>query len=355
MAAQATVASPTFGGGLGKWEPDPDVKGQWLAKDGAKRPPARILVRSQVWLGKPKDIHYVYRGSEYLGSRDNMKEAQKLAKDGVRTSSALKDIGMGEAPAFLQLTKAERRASRDAYIETRYDANNKRIPSKKKQEEYMAKYDTMSPEQLVSAYNSLVDTARSMGLDAYRPVTRFKDKDDALKYIAAIESAIRARQSSEKTAAQEARKPTGPIPKEVSPPPKAEPVKDTKKMATKTAKKTAKKAAPAKKAKAAKNGAAKVAAGPKVYERPTGKKGEFTGKLNTRPGTIKDKLALFLYDNLGKMIAADKVTKAVYGSADAPGLNNVVNGLRVGIDAAKLSYHIKREGSEIGLYSGSGK
>lgn len=352
MPAQAMATSPVIGGGLGKWEPDPEVKGQWLARDGAKRPPARILVRSQVWLGNPKDIHYVYRNSEYLGSRDNMKDAQALAKAGVRTETALKDIGVADAPAFLQLTKAERRASRDAYIETRYDENNKRIPSKKKQEDYMAKYDTMSPEQLVSAYNGLVDTARGMGLDAYRPVTRFKDKDDALKYIAAAESGIRARQSSEKAVAQEARKPTGPIPREVSPPPKAATTKDTNQMAAKTAKKTAKKAAPKKGAKKAKTA---KAAGPKVYERPAGKKGEFTAKLNTRPGTNKDKLALFLFDNLGKMIAADKVTKAVYGSADAPGLNNVVNGLRIDIDAAKLSYHIKREGSEIGLYTGSGK
>lgn len=125
------------------------------------------------------------------------------------------------------------------------------------------------------------------------------------------------------------------------------------------AKKTAKKVAAPKKAKAAKTAkkakTAKAASGPKVYERPTGKKGEFTAKLGTRPGTNRDTLALFLFDNLGKMVAADKVTKAVYGKADANGLTNVVNGLKQDIEAAKVPFHIKREGGEIGLYSGSGK
>lgn len=353
MATQAMATSPTVGGGLGKWEPDPEVKGQWLASDGAKRPPARILVRSQVWIGKEDAIHYVYRNSEYLGSRLDMKSAQALARSGQRTESALKDVGAGDAPAFLQLTKKERRASRDAYVETRYDDNNKLIP-KKKQEEYMAKYDTMNPEQLVAAYNLLVETARAMGLDSFRSVARFKDKDDALKYIAAVESSIRARQSSEKTAKQqEGRKITGPVATEVSPQPKA------KEEPTMTTKKTAKKvAAPKKTAKTAKKVAAKkvaAAPGPKVYERPAGKKGEFTAKLGTRPGTNRDKLALFLFDNLGKMVGADKITKAVYGKADANGLTNVVNGLKLDIEAAKVSYHIKREGGEIGLYAGSGK
>jgi hypothetical protein len=354
MSAQATVTSPTFGGGLGKWEPDPEVKGQWLAKDGAKRPPARILVRSQVWLGKADDIHYVYRNSEYLGSRPDMKAAQALAKSGERTGEALKDIGLGDAPAFLQLTKAERRASRDAYAETLYDAQGKRI--KKKQEDYMVKYDTMSPEQLASEYNKLVDTARAMGLDAYRPVTRFKDKGDALKYIAAVESGIRARQSSEKAVKQEVRKTTGPTPTEVSPPTK---VKEVPQMAAKT--KTAKKKAAPKKAKA--NGAAKkvaktakAAAGPKVYERPAGKKGEFTAKLGTRPDTNLDKLALFLFSNLGKAFSKEDVCKEVYGKKEAvAAITNVIGNLRNKIEAAKVPYNVKVEENAVGLFAGSGK
>jgi hypothetical protein len=165
-----------------------------------------------------------------------------------------------------------------------------------------------------------------------------------------LESRIRARQTSEKAVKQEARTKTGPTPREVIP---ASPqqAKEADTMATKNGNgKKAKK----KVAKKAGKKAAAAAKGPKVYERPATKAGEFTEKLGTRPGTNRDKLALHLFANLGKMVPLDKVTKAVYGK-DAPGLPNVINGLRNDIDAAKVSYHIKREDNAIGLFTGSGK
>jgi hypothetical protein len=215
----------------------------------------------------------------------------------------------------------------------------------------MSKYDSMGPEQLAREYNTLVETARGMGLDSFRQVARFKDKDAGLEAIARVESSIRARQASEKAAKQQAGSKTGPVAREVipaSPQPKGEDTMATNGNGKKGAKKGAKKAKKAKKA----------AAGPKVYERPAGKKGEFTAKLGTRPETNKDKLALFLFENLGKAVPVEKVAKAVYGNGSeksVKALTNVVGGLKNDIDAAKVSYHIKREDSSIGLFTGSGK
>jgi|SRR5579864_6593648 len=49
--------------------------------------------------------------------------------------------------------------------------------------------------QLVAEYNGLVAKAVETGLDGYRPVTRFMDRESAEKRITALESSIRAREA----------------------------------------------------------------------------------------------------------------------------------------------------------------
>jgi hypothetical protein len=350
-----------------KWAPDPQHPNQWLAPDG-ERAPARIRALSNSWQGKPKDTHYIYRNGRFLGVRYSLPEAKELAAsdrmDPDPTRPHTMD-GTGDGlPAFLALSQEERRHSwKNAppltTWELRTSWKNYKLRSAEKGEDlsFMTKYETMGTEQLASEYNKLVDEARAKGLDSFRQVARFKDKDAGLEAIAQIESSIRARQTSEKAVKQEARDKTGPTAREVIPT-SPKPEKDDNEMTTAnngTAKKGAAKKKAAKKKVAKKAAAPK---GPKVYERPAGKKGEFTAKLNTRPDTNKDKLALFLFDNLGKPVPVEKVAKAVYGNGSeksVKALTNVVGGLKNDIDATKAGYHIKREDSSIGLYSGSGK
>jgi hypothetical protein len=337
MAASATATSPSDGGGLKvlKWSEDPDVKGQWVAPDGADRPPSRIKMTTQGWLGKSANKYFVYRNGEYLGSVEDLDKAKKLAAAGVRTFTSLRDTVDGSEdglPAFAALTQQERKMSREKYWNNRYGDDLKLKP---KREPYMAKYESMTPEQLATAYNYLVDEARSKGLDRFRQIPRFKDKDEGLKYIEAIESSIRARAASEKAAKAEGsrKRANEPTPQEVT--------KETEEMATKNGAKNGAKKKAAKKS-------AKKAATPKkaAVERPAGKAGEFTGKINTRPGSATDKLALHLFANLGKMVPLAKVPEA-QRLAD----------LRNKIAEAKASYHIKRdrEKNAIGLYTGSEK
>jgi hypothetical protein len=347
-----------------KWAPDPQHPNQWLAPDG-ERAPARIRALSNSWQGKPKDTHYIYRNGRFLGVRYSLPEAKELAAsdrmDPDPTRPHTMD-GTGDGlPAFLALSQEERRhswknAPQLTTWELRTSWKNYKLRSAEKGEDlsFMTKYETMGPEQLASEYNKLVDEARAKGLDTFRQVARFKDKDAGLEAIAQIESRIRARLSSEKAVKQEARDKTGPTAREVIPA-SPKPEKDDKEMATAKNGNGGKKKKAAKKKVAKKAKAATAPKGPKVYERPAGKLGEFTEKLGTRPGTNRDKLATCLFTNLGKLVEVGKVNKAVYGSAEAKGLNNVVNGLRNDIDAAKLSYHIKREDNSIGLFTGSGK
>jgi hypothetical protein len=370
MAATAQDPPRTVAGREGplKWAPDPNEQHQWIAPDGA-RAPARIRFLSNSWQGEVKDRYHVYRNGRYLGVRTELPAAKALGDsdraDPDPNRPETMDGTSDGMPAFLVLSKAERQhAWKNApqlttrEMQTSWRNYKLRMAEKGEDLSFMSKYEAMGLEQLAREYNTLVESARGMGIDSVRPVARFKDKDAGLEAIAMVESRIRARQSSEATVKKEARtKSAGPTPREVTPA-SPQPAKDEDTMATKANGNGAKKA---KKKVAKKAGAKKVAAapkGPKVYERPAGKKGEFTEKLGTRPDTNKDKLALFLFDNLGKAVPVEKVAKAVYGNASeksVKALPNVVGGLKNDIDAAKVSYHIKREDSSIGLYTGSGK
>jgi hypothetical protein len=330
MATKEQATSPDVGGGLKtlQWKPNPDKPREWLAADGANRPPARISMSGQRWLGKEADVYFVYRNAEYLGRVEDFDKAKQLAAAGVRTFTSLRDTVDGTEdglPAFAAITQEERKISRERYWKDRYNDNNTLKP---KREPYMSKYEKMTAEQLTVAYGQLVEEARAQGLDRFRPM-RFKEKDEGLKYVEAIESSIRARAASEKAAKAEGQRKaaTQPTPQPVE--------KETEMASKKNGSK--KKAAP-------KKAAAKKAAAPKAVERPAGKAGEFTAKIGTRPGTATDKLALFLFANLGKMVPLTKVPEA-----------QRVADLRNKIVAAKASYHIKREKDTIGLHTGSGK
>jgi hypothetical protein len=352
MAQSVTATSPGLPGGGNKgklqFEPNPKKKDEWLASDGRDRPPARIWKATNVHLGETTEKYYVYRGAIYLGSDDALPKAIKRADTQTLSDRHITDKAVGDTPAFLFLSRDERTFSREQYSAARRAAG---LPDRR--EPYMAQYDKLDENELARAYNTLVDTARAKGLDRFRPVTRFKDKNEGLKYIELIESSIRAREVAEraakladKTPRQKGEATPQPVPEKPEQTAKDD---DTMASVKKGAKKGAKKASAKKAAKAPKAAAAK-----KEYERPTGKAGEFTAKLGTRPGTNRDKLALVLFANLGKMVPAEKVCKEVYGKSEySPKINNVLNGLRDDIDAAKAPFNIKREDNAFGLFAGS--
>jgi hypothetical protein len=363
MAATAQDPPRSVAGREGplKWAPNPHrPKDEWLAPDG-ERAPARIRFLSHHWLGDTKETYYVYRNGHFLGMRRSLPDAKKLADSGEADPSPeivklTMDGTKDDLPAFMSISQEERRhAWKNAppltNREMRTSWRNYRLERQAKGEDlsFMAKYEEMSAEQMAREYNGLVETARGLGLDRFRPVARFKDKDEGLRYIEAVESSIRARQASDQAVKQQARTKTGPVAKEVTPTsPPIPQRKDEDEMATKNGKN-----GKAKKAKAKKAGPKKAAAAEKAPR--AGKVGAFLDQIDARAGSNQEKAGTALFNSLGKPMKVEALCKAVYGKAEVnTAINAVLNGLRGAIEGAKAAYNIQRDRKEgtVGLFAG---
>jgi hypothetical protein len=189
----------------------------------------------------------------------------------------------------------------------------------------MSKYDEMSAEALLRSYNENVEIARSKGLDRYKPMTQFTDKETGIQHLEEIESSIRAAVEAVKAESTPARK---------REPSKAKLREEGEKAVKEFSKK---KKAEAKEAKAPTN--------------KGGKTQSFIGAIEVRIGTNKEKLASILIKNVNKSLSMTEVCKHVYGKGDSPAIVNVIGGLINTIKEKKLNYTIKKEKDKIGLYT----
>jgi hypothetical protein len=343
-----------------RWEPDPErakEKDQWLAKDG-ERCDARIRFLSHLWQGETRETYYAHRNGRLLGVRRSLADAKKLAESDKRDPNDQVFNNDEAPPEYLRQTKAERAYLRKiapplTMPEMRTSWYNYKRELERKMREngedvtWMSEFDEMGVEALTRAYNDMVIEIRELGVDSFRQVARFPDVDTGRKACLQIKSSIVARKKALAAIKAEARQP-GPEAREVTP------ASSTKAGKASVAKQKEDNTM-AKKAKAAKKVAktAKKVATKKAVERPAGKVGEFTAKINTRPGSATDKLAVFLFNNLGKTAPLAKATKAVYGTEDGA-ITSRIGDLRNKIGEAKASYHIQVKDGDIGLFTGSG-
>lgn len=180
-----------------------------------------------------------------------------------------------------------------------------------------------SATNYVEQYNGLVEEAREIGLNGYKPIsTRFRDEATGAKRCEALAEAIEAHRA--KVEGEAAQPPSEEV-VEPSPPENQE----KKKMPKTSAKKKAK-AAPAKKA-------AKAAPKPVVEKVRTGIVGEF----GTREGTHRENVLLALYAKKNKAVSLTDLAKTVYGKGDHENrmkVKAVIVGLNMMIEEGKLPY-----------------
>jgi len=184
-------------------------------------------------------------------------------------------------------------------------------------------------------YNELVEEAVSIGLTAKKVKVNFRDEETGARRCEALAEAIEAQRAKIASGEVEAAPPPEARAEEPAPP-KAN--QETKKMAKSS---TAKKAAPKKAvAKKAAKAAPKKAVAKEVR---TGIAGEF----ETREGTKKEQLLLFLNSNKNKAVSVKSVLKQIYGKTDTENLvalKGVILGLQVAIEEKKLKYEVLYEG-----------
>jgi hypothetical protein len=167
-------------------------------------------------------------------------------------------------------------------------------------------------------YNSLVEQARAIGLDGYKPIsTRFRDAATGAKRCEALAEAIEAHRAkvanSEPEAAAEVTEPS--------------PSKKKEKSMAK-AKKKGKAAAPAKKVAAKRGNGAE-------------KRDGVCGEFGTREGSFREKLLLALHAKRNKAVPLGDLAKAVYGNGSADSKSKVkavIVGLNMMIENGKLPY-----------------
>jgi len=268
-----------------------------------------------------KGLFYIFRNGDYLG-RDKTLELAMTRE--TKTEGWIKDELPEGLPAFLALTNDERKAAwANVPIQSMW-----RAPMTKKSNNEA--YDSMSAEALLRAYNENVEIARSKGLEHYKPMVQFPDKETAIKHLESIDSSIRA--TVEATQA------------ELSGRRKREPTKAELRVEGAKAVKTF-----AKKKKAE----AKEAKAEPEQTKPSkgGKAPSFIEAIGVREGTNKEKLASLLIKNVNKSLPMSEVCKHVYGKGDSPAIVNVIGGLINNIKEKKLNYTIKREKDRIGLYT----
>jgi hypothetical protein len=185
----------------------------------------------------------------------------------------------------------------------------------------------------VKRYNTLVEEAKSIGLEGVRPVTsRFRDTATGAKRCQALESSIKARREGLAAAErQEAAHPKAEDPpsEEQSPPANQE----SETMSTATKKKTAAKKTPVKRPAKAKTGLPR---------------GGIIGDFDPNEGSNQEKALKVLAESKNKFVAIGDVLKAVYGNKDNENrvaLTNVIRGIELKIEENfRSKYKIEREG-----------
>lgn len=301
-------------------------KNELLAPDG-DRGGARIRMMTNGYLGQDHITYYVYRDGKYLGRDEDLAAAKKRAEERILSQDAIRHEMIDGNPAFLALSKEERSA---AWRDTPLPKQKGFVTNIQSEASIdMSKYDNMELDQLVRAYNETVEIAATKGLER-KPVTKFADRDVALKAIEAIESSLRAHGAGEK--ASKKQKGKAPVPAPVP----------------------AKKAAGGKGTEGKKPPASSVTTR-KVGQREavtsaTGKLGDFHKSLSLKEGTNKEKLATLLFNKLGKELSLSEVCKSVYGKEN-PAIEAVIGGLSKTLSVASSPYVIKRSKEKgVGLY-----
>lgn len=279
-----------------------------------------------------KDVFYVYLNGDYLGFNKTLEEA-KIRE--IKSKDCIKDQLPLGVPAFLNLTNEERKAEW-ANVTTK---PMWRISMGKTS----SAYDGMGSDALLRAYNENVEIARSKGLDHYKPMVQFPDKEAAIKHLESIDSSIRAAVEAAKAELTGKRK---------REPTKAElRVEGTKAVKAFTKKKKAEAKAEAKETVKEEVKAVTKTSPPRKGGKSASATGNFIEDVGVRLETNKGKLASLLIKNVNKSLTMTEVCKHVYGKSDNPAIVNVIGGLINNIKEKKLSYQIKREKDRIGLYT----
>lgn len=278
-----------------------------------------------------KDVFYVYLNGDYLGFNKTLEEAK--ARE-LKSKDCIKDQLPLGVPAFLNLTNEERKAEwANVTVQPTWRMSMAKTSSQ---------YDGMASDALLRAYNENVEIARSKGLDHYKPMVQFSDRESAIKHLDSIDSSIRAAVEASKA--------------ELTGKRKREPTKaELRVEGTKAVKAfTKKKKAEEKEAKAAAKATVKEETKtppPRKGGKSASATGNFIEDVGVREGTNKEKLASLLIKNVNKSLTMTEVCKHVYGKSDNPAIVNVIGGLINNIKEKKLNYQIKREKDRIGLYA----
>lgn len=355
-------------------------KTEWRAPDGDKGG-ARIKVLSNRWMNDPSlpdDTYYTYRDGDYLGSDNSIEGAMARAEiRGIAPDRLKHCLGRDGAPAFLTLSKEERKAAQRIWDTQR------QAQAKQQKEETVAadlsKYEGMNLEQLVAAYNASVEAARELGLDRYRPMTRFPDEATALKYLANVDGSILAASAGAKAAAKQKGKAPPPAPAgrgapapapAPAPEPRGGPGKARGGSSPARTAPAQPEAHPAR-GKRAPGGGGKAPEPAPASGKPAPASGEgekapgpapgkggksfrdaaaFREAIGSRENTKQGKLIGLLWEHLGKELSFHKASHFIYGT-DNGALENVIKGISILITASGHPYVIKR-GKEkaVGLY-----